>query len=72
MIHMIHGNLMDHLEHLNILTDYQHGFYKRRYCETQLIQTVDDLAKRLNEAEQTDAVLLDFSNEFDKVSYLIW
>ena len=60
---------MDHLENLNILTDYQHGFRKHRSCETQLIQTVDDLAKSLHDAELIDTVLLDFSKAFDKVSH---
>ena len=62
---------MDHLENLNILTDYQLNisFRKRRSCETQLIQTVDDLAKNLHDAGQIDAVLLDFSKAFDKVSH---
>ncbi|KAI0207667.1 Tetratricopeptide repeat protein 25 [Lamellibrachia satsuma] len=66
--HIIHSNFMDHLENLSILTDYQHGFRKRRSCETQLIQTVDDLAKSLHDAGQIDAVLLDFSKAFNKVS----
>ena len=57
------------VENLNILTDYQHGFRKRRSFETQLIQTVDDLAKSLHDAGQIDAVLLDFSKAFDKVSH---
>ncbi|KAI0221088.1 hypothetical protein LSAT2_027493 [Lamellibrachia satsuma] len=53
--HIVHSNFMDHLENLNILTDYQHGFRKHRSCETQLIQTVDDLAKSLHGAGQIDA-----------------
>ena len=60
---------MNHLEHHNILSEHQHGFRKRRSCETQLIQAVDDLAKCLNEGGQIDAVLLDFSKAFDKVSH---
>lgn len=67
--HIVHSNLMDHLEQHNILSDYQHGFRKRRSCETQLIQAVDDLAMCLNEGGQIDAVLLDFSKAFDKVSH---
>ena len=65
--HIIHSNFMDHLENLNILTDYQHGFRKHRSWETQLIQTVDDLAKSLHDAGQIDAVL-DFSKALNKVS----
>ena len=67
--HIIHSNLMNHLERHNNLSDHQHGFRKRRSCETQLLQAVDDLAKCLNEGGQIDAVLLDFSKAFDKVSH---
>ena len=59
-----------HLEENKILTDVQHGFCKRRSCETQLTITVDDLAQILNNTSgQTDAILLDFSKAFDKVPH---
>ena len=38
-------------------------------CESQLILIVQDLAKGLNDEEQIDAVLLDFSKAFDKVPH---
>ena len=59
--HAIHSCIINHFEHNQILTDCQHGFRKRRSCETQLIMTVDDLARGLNEKQQVDAILLDFS-----------
>ena len=68
-MHIIHSNFMDHLENLSILIDYQHGFRKRRSCESELIQTVDDLAKGLHDAGPIDAVLMDFSKAFDKWSH---
>ena len=42
--HIIRSNIINHLERHNILFDHQHGFRKRRSCETQFIQAVDDLA----------------------------
>ena len=45
------------------------NFRKRRSCETQLIMTVDDLARGLNEKQQVNAILLDFSKAFDKVPH---
>ncbi|MCG7865740.1 MAG: hypothetical protein JAY74_05120 [Candidatus Thiodiazotropha taylori] len=60
---------MSHLEKHNLLTDYQHGFRKRRSCETQLLLTINDLAKGLNDKQQIDAILLDFSKAFDKVPH---
>ena len=52
---------MDHFEQQNILSDMQHGFRQRRSCETQLLLTVHDLASGINNGQQIDAILLDFS-----------
>ena len=52
-----------------ILFDAQYGFRKRRFCKSQLVLTNQDLAMGLNSRRQTDAVLLDFSKAFDKVSH---
>jgi hypothetical protein len=54
---------MSHLE------SQQHGFRKRRSTETQLILTIEDLAKSVDVGEQVGAVLLDFSKAFDKVPH---
>ena len=67
--HFVHSHVMSHLDNHQMLNDAQHGFRKRRSCESQLIMTVQDLAKGLNEGEQIDAVLLDFSKAFDKVPH---
>ena len=67
---MAHERLyQSQVDHHKILTDVQHGFRKRRSCETQLILTIDDLAKSLNNQEQVDVVLLDFAKAFDKVPH---
>ncbi|MCG8033368.1 MAG: reverse transcriptase family protein, partial [Candidatus Thiodiazotropha taylori] len=67
--HVIHSSVISHLEKHNLLTDHQHGFRKRRSCETQLLLTINDLAKGLNDKQQIDAILLDFSKAFDKVPH---
>jgi len=69
MEHVIHSQIMRHLDRHSLLTDQQHGFRKRRSCETQLILTLQDLAAGIEEGEQIDAVLLDFSKAFDKVPH---
>ena len=67
--HILHSQIMTHLDKHRVLTDQQHGFRKRRSTESQLILTLHDLAKGLDEGEQIDAVLLDFSKAFDKVPH---
>jgi len=55
MEHVLHRSIMKHLEHHCILSDQQHGFRKGRSCETQLILTVNDLAKGIDDLSQVDA-----------------
>ena len=67
--HIVHSTISTHLDCNSILTNAQHGFRKRRSCETQLLLTLDDLAKGLDDKSQTDMILLDFSKAFDKVPH---
>ena len=71
--HIIYSHIFSHLDIHNILCNEQHGFRQRRSCETQLLSTIHDFAKNLDEGLQTDVIFLDFSKAFDKVdhTYLI-
>jgi hypothetical protein len=60
---------MKFFESHSILSDKQHGFRKKRSCESQLILTIQDLAAGLNSKSQIDAILLDFSKAFDKAPH---
>ena len=60
---------MRHLDINYVLLDAQHGFRKRRSCETQLLLSADDFLKTLDKNVQTDAILLDFSKAFDRVAH---
>ena len=42
--YIIHSSVMKHLDRHYILTDAQHGFRKKRSCETQLLVTVHNIA----------------------------
>ena len=67
--HIIHSHIISHLDRHNVLHDNQHGFRRKRSCKTQLLKTVHDLAKTLNDKGQTNSILLDFSKAFDKVCH---
>ena len=67
--HIVCSSIMDHLDSHNVLHDAQHGFRKKRSCETQLILAVQDLAKGIDAREQHDVILLDFTKAFDKVPH---
>ena len=70
MEHIVHSNIMGHFEKNNILCDEQHGFRKKRSCESQLITTIEGIASQLPSGkDQVDVILLDFSKAFDKVPH---
>ena len=69
MEHVIRSHITDHFESNGLYSDAQHGFRKRRSCETQLLLTVDDLAKEIDKGGQTDTILLDYAKAFDKVPH---
>ena len=65
MEHIIYHHIMNHLELHNILSDSQHGFRKHRSCETQLVNTIESVAKSLDNKELVDMLILDLSKAFD-------
>ena len=67
--HIIVSQTMHHLDQHYLLVDTQHGFQRRRSCETQLIITSHDLAAILNRCSQADVTVLDFAKAFDKVPH---
>ena len=69
MEHIISSQVMRHLDINDVIHDAQHGFRKRRSCETLLLLSADDFLKTLDQNIQTDAILLDFSIAFDRVAH---
>ena len=65
----MHSHVMGHLDRNKLLSDAQHGFRKKRSCESQLILALQYLANGLNNGEQIDAILLDFSKAYDRVPH---
>jgi hypothetical protein len=67
--HIVVSNMMSHFDNHNILADCQHGFRSKRSCETQLIGLTQELHEHLDNREQVDMIVLDFSKAFDKVPH---
>ena len=57
--HIIYPYIFSHLDLHNILCNEQHGFRQRRSCKTQLLSTIHDFAKNLDEGLQTDVSWLE-------------
>ena len=67
--HIISSQVMRLLDINDVLHDAQHGFRKRRACETQLLLGADDFLKTVDKNLHTDAIMLDFSKAFDRVAH---
>ena len=66
--HIVHSSVMRHLNKNQIITDKQHGFRARRSCETQLISTIQEIARNMTRKGQVhvDVILLDFPRHLTK------
>jgi len=69
MEHVVVSQMMKHFDEHSILVDCQHGFRKRRSCETQLLGLTEELHQYLEGKGQVDMIVLDFSKAFDKVPH---
>ena len=67
--HFVFKSIINHAEKYDILANYQHGFRKGHSCETQLINTVEEISRGLNSKQQLDCLVLDFSKAFDTVPH---
>ena len=64
----IRDELMEYLYRNNLITEYQHGFVRKKACVTNLLACQNRLTKCLMEGKSMDVLYTDFSKAFDKVS----
>ena len=69
MEHVLCHCIMAHIDKNNTLINSQHGFCAKHSYESQLLSTVDPLARSLDNHKQTDVIILDFSKAFDTVPH---
>ena len=67
--HIVNRHILNHLDEHKILADSQHGFRKRRSCDTQLLLTCHDLSSVVNDCGQVDMLVLDFAKAFDTAAH---
>lgn len=51
------------------MTNCQHGFIKGRSCTTQLLETLDELTRIIDEGSPADVIYLDLAKAFDTVPH---
>jgi len=69
MEHIIVSQIMKHLQEHNILPDSQFGFRSQHPCKSHLFVTLHDITKAVDNKQQVDTAILDFSKAFDKVAH---
>jgi hypothetical protein len=60
---------MNHLDRKKVLRNFQHGFRRNHSCETQLLNTAEELSRRLDMRQTINLLILDFSKAFDTVPH---
>lgn len=66
---IVREEITDHLYTNNLLKMTQHGFMKERSCQTNLLEFLDFVTQALDNSKPLDAIYLDFSKAFDKISH---
>jgi len=69
MEHIIVSNMMDYFDTHNILCPQQHGFRSKHICATQRIGFTQEITDSVDQGQQTDVIVMDFSKAFDKVDH---
>ena len=66
---IIRKQVVNHLEDNELLSKHQHGFTRKRSCQTNLLETLEEWTKALDEGYSLDAIYLDYSKAFDTVPH---
>ena len=69
MEHILASEIREYLMENQLLADAQHGFRAKRSCESQLVVTHHTILSMIDTGKPVDAIVLDFSKAFDKVSH---
>ena len=66
---IIKKQLLEHLEHNDIINKNQHGFLPKKSCVSNLLETIEDISLLYDKGIATDEIFLDFAKAFDKVPH---
>ena len=66
---IIRNQMLNHIKNNEILNDCQHGFRERRSCDTNLLETLENITRIIDEGSVVDEIFLDLAKAFDKVPH---
>ena len=67
--HILFSHIMRHYTHHSFIAETQHGFQKGLICDTQLVTTIEQPQKGMDQKYQQYIILLDLQHAFDKVPH---
>ena len=66
---IVREHLTNHLDEHNLITPRQHGFVKNKSCQTNLLETMEDWTRALDNGSNLDVIYLDYQKAFDTVPH---
>jgi len=66
---IIRKHISQHLEINDLISKHQHGFMKRKSCQTNLLEALEDWTRSLDEGNALDVAYLDYQKAFDTVPH---
>jgi len=66
---IIRKHIVEHVERSGLFSRRQHGFKKNRSCLTNLLETIEDWTRTLEERFGMDVLYLDYQKAFDTVPH---
>ena len=80
MEHIIFHSIMEHIDNHQLLAQYQHGFRQQHSTESQLVNTLEEITRSVDNNIQTDVLILDFfqgvwhgsSPTFTEENWILW
>ena len=66
---LIKSHVVKFLEKNSLIRQTQHGFIKKKSCETNLLEYLEYITEQMDQHKPCDTIYLDFSKAFDKVPH---
>lgn len=69
MERILRQHIIEHLEENDLISKQQHGFVRKRSCQTNLLESMEDWTRIMDEGKGLDIIFLDYQKAFDTVPH---
>ena len=67
---IVKKHVINYFEENQYMSSHQHGFVKKRSCQTNLMEALEELTRLVDEGFGVDVVYLDYQKAYDTVPYM--